>query len=101
MPILGQEIRSPWPLSVEPSPSLRHLRSCPFFRVVGIRRPGFRRWPGPVPFLMKDLVLLAMSFYLLKQDVIRLSVSSADAEIVASRLAPARANKTSAAARVA
>ncbi len=37
---------------------------------------------GAVPFLMKDLVLLAVSIYLLKQDVIRLSVSSADAEIV-------------------
>ena len=53
---------------------------------------------GAVPFLMKDLVLLAVSIYLLKQDVIRLSVSSADAEIVSSRLAPTRANKTIAAA---
>jgi uncharacterized membrane protein YkgB len=59
---------------------------------------GFPAMAGAVPFLMKDLVLLAVSIYLLKQDVIRLSVSSADAEIVSSRLAPTRANKTSAAA---
>ncbi len=26
---------------------------------------------GNVPFLMKDVVLLAVSFYLLKQDVVR------------------------------
>ena len=59
---------------------------------------GFPAMAGAVPFLMKDLVLLAVSIYLLKQDVIRLSVSSADAEIVSSRLAPARANKPTAAA---
>lgn len=29
----------------------------------------------PVPFLVKDIVLLAASFYLLKQDVLRLSTS--------------------------
>ena len=59
---------------------------------------GFPAMAGAVPFLMKDLVLLAVSIYLLKQDVIRLSVSSADAEIVSSRLAPPRANRTAAAA---
>jgi uncharacterized membrane protein YkgB len=59
---------------------------------------GFPAMAGAVPFLMKDLVLLAVSIYLLKQDVIRLSLSSADAEIVSSRFAPTRANKTSAAA---
>jgi hypothetical protein len=32
---------------------------------------------GDVPFLMKDVVLLAVSFYLLKQDVRRLVRSSA------------------------
>jgi hypothetical protein len=28
---------------------------------------------GNVPFLMKDVVLLAVSFYLLKQDVVRVA----------------------------
>jgi uncharacterized membrane protein YkgB len=32
---------------------------------------GFPAMTGNVPFLMKDLVLLAASFYLLKQDVVR------------------------------
>ena len=40
---------------------------------------------GPVPVLMKDLVLLAMSFYLLKQDLIRLGLPSMDSETVANR----------------
>ena len=30
---------------------------------------GFPAMAGNVPFLMKDLVLFAVSFYLLKQDV--------------------------------
>ncbi|MFP3646697.1 YkgB family protein [Paraburkholderia sp. SIMBA_054] len=37
---------------------------------------GFPAMAGNVPFLMKDLVLLAASFYLLKQDVVRVSLSS-------------------------
>jgi hypothetical protein len=40
---------------------------------------------GPVPFLMKDLVLLAVSFYLLKQDFIRITTSSRDTERVPSQ----------------
>src|SRR5215475_4212836 len=32
---------------------------------------GFPAMTGNVPFLMKDVVLLAASFYLLKQDVVR------------------------------
>ena len=32
---------------------------------------------GNVAFLMKDLVLLAVSFYLLKQDVTRAAVETA------------------------
>jgi uncharacterized membrane protein YkgB len=32
---------------------------------------GFPAMTGNVPFLMKDVVLLAVSFYLLKQDVAR------------------------------
>ena len=31
---------------------------------------------GNVPFLMKDVVLLAVSVYLLKQDVLRVSFSA-------------------------
>ena len=36
---------------------------------------GFPAMQGNVAFLMKDLVLFAVSFYLLKQDVIRASLS--------------------------
>jgi uncharacterized membrane protein YkgB len=36
---------------------------------------GFPAMTGIVPFLMKDVVLLAVSFYLLKQDVVRASIS--------------------------
>jgi hypothetical protein len=38
---------------------------------------GFPAMTGDVPFLMKDVVLLAVSFYLLKQDVQRLVRPSA------------------------
>ena len=37
---------------------------------------GFPAMTGNVPFLMKDLVLFAASFYLLKQDVARASLSA-------------------------
>jgi uncharacterized membrane protein YkgB len=37
---------------------------------------GFPAMTGNVPFLVKDVVLLAASFYLLKQDVIRAACSS-------------------------
>lgn len=37
---------------------------------------GFPAMAGNVPFLMKDVVLLAVSFYLLKQDMLRLSVAA-------------------------
>jgi uncharacterized membrane protein YkgB len=36
---------------------------------------GFPAMTGNIPFLMKDVVLLAVSIYLLKQDVVRLSGS--------------------------
>jgi uncharacterized membrane protein YkgB len=36
---------------------------------------GFPAMAGNVPFLVKDVVLLAVSFYLLKQDVLRASLS--------------------------
>jgi uncharacterized membrane protein YkgB len=35
---------------------------------------GFPAMAGNVPFLMKDVVLLAVSIYLLKQDILRLSL---------------------------
>lgn len=35
---------------------------------------GFPAMTGNVPFLMKDVVLLAVSIYLLKQDIMRLSL---------------------------
>jgi len=37
---------------------------------------GFPAMTGNVPFLMKDVALLAASFYLLKQDVLRVSNSA-------------------------
>jgi len=37
---------------------------------------GFPAMTGNVPFLMKDVVLLAVSVYLLKQDVVRVSQSA-------------------------
>jgi uncharacterized membrane protein YkgB len=37
---------------------------------------GFPAMVGNVAFLMKDVVLFAVSFYLLKQDVMRVSVSA-------------------------
>jgi hypothetical protein len=44
-----------------------------------------------VAFLMKDFVLLAVSFYLLKQDLLRLSLSTvhitSPASLVAGRIA--------------
>jgi uncharacterized membrane protein YkgB len=41
---------------------------------------GFPAMAGAVPFLMKDIVLLAVSIYLLKQDVVRISLSSSKAK---------------------
>jgi uncharacterized membrane protein YkgB len=37
---------------------------------------GFPAMAGNVPFLMKDVVLLAVSIYLLKQDLVRVSASA-------------------------
>jgi uncharacterized membrane protein YkgB len=39
---------------------------------------GFPAMAGNVPFLMKDVVLLAISIYLLKQDVVRVSALQPD-----------------------
>jgi len=39
---------------------------------------GFPAMTETAAFLMKDLVLLAVSFYLLKQDLLRVSLSAAD-----------------------
>lgn len=47
---------------------------------------GFPAMAGLVPFLMKDVVLLAVSIYLLKQDLVRISLSSRDAETSSIRL---------------
>ena len=46
---------------------------------------GFPAMAGNVPFLMKDVVLLAVSIYLLKQDLVRVSASAnttAEAQVV-------------------
>ncbi len=42
---------------------------------------GFPAMAGAVPFLMKDVVLLAVSIYLLKQDVVRTPASARDQEM--------------------
>jgi uncharacterized membrane protein YkgB len=41
---------------------------------------GFPAMVGNVAFLMKDVVLFAVSFYLLKQDVMRASLSAESAK---------------------
>src|SRR5215467_10492645 len=43
---------------------------------------GFPAMAGNVPFLMKDIVLFAVSVYLLKQDVARLSHSAPHTELL-------------------
>jgi uncharacterized membrane protein YkgB len=43
---------------------------------------GFPAMAGEVPFLMKDIVLLAVSFYLLKQDLARVLLSNGRAASV-------------------
>src|SRR5438105_7511735 len=43
---------------------------------------GFPAMAGNVPFLMKDVVLFAVSVYLLKQDVARASRSAPQSELV-------------------
>jgi uncharacterized membrane protein YkgB len=42
---------------------------------------GFPAMTGNVPFLMKDVVLLAVSFYLLKQDLVRAAHESSDEHV--------------------
>src|SRR5262245_12734465 len=42
---------------------------------------GFPAMTGNVPFLMKDLVLLAASFHLLKQDAMRLAYGPAERRV--------------------
>jgi len=42
---------------------------------------GFPAMQGNVAFLMKDFVLLAVSFYLLKQDLLRLSIGQTQSTI--------------------
>lgn len=44
---------------------------------------GFPAMAGNVPFLMKDVVLLAASIYLLKQDVVRVSLGASQRASVA------------------
>jgi hypothetical protein len=46
-------------------------------RMAGLHLPaGLLAMAGNVPFLMKDVVLFAASVYLLKQDVLRVSIST-------------------------
>ena len=50
---------------------------------------GFPAMTGNVAFLMKDVVLFAVSFYLLKQDVLRASRSARQVPVPIAREAPA------------
>jgi uncharacterized membrane protein YkgB len=45
---------------------------------------GFPAMAGNVPFLMKDVVLLAVSIYLLKQDVVRVLEAGASTSVALS-----------------
>jgi uncharacterized membrane protein YkgB len=49
---------------------------------------GFPAMAGNVPFLMKDVALLAASIYLLKQDVVRATIEAASSESVSLSLEP-------------
>jgi uncharacterized membrane protein YkgB len=49
---------------------------------------GFPAMTGNVAFLMKDVVLLAASIYLLKQDVVRATIEAASSERVSFSLEP-------------
>jgi uncharacterized membrane protein YkgB len=46
---------------------------------------GFPAMAGNVPFLMKDVVLLAVSIYLLKQDVVRVLEAGASTSVALSQ----------------
>src|SRR5262249_1998973 len=52
---------------------------------LGASAGGFPAMTGNVPFLMKDVVLLAVSFYLLKQDLVRAVHESSDQNVPVSR----------------
>ena len=47
---------------------------------------GFPAMTGEIPFLMKDVVLLAVSIYLLKQDLVRV-MAAAPHELMQGRMA--------------
>jgi uncharacterized membrane protein YkgB len=51
----------------------------PFMPIGWDPSAGFPAMAGNVPFLMKDVVLLAVSVYLLRQDVMRVSLSAGSA----------------------
>jgi uncharacterized membrane protein YkgB len=51
---------------------------------------GFPAMAGNVPFLMKDVVLLAVSIYLLKQDIVRASLESEHRQVSAGLWRPTR-----------
>jgi uncharacterized membrane protein YkgB len=51
---------------------------------------GFPAMAGNVPFLLKDVVLLAVSIYLLKQDVVRVSLEARSSKHVAVASAASR-----------
>lgn len=51
---------------------------------------GFPAMAGNVPFLMKDIVLLAVSIYLLKQDIVRASLEIEHKQVNAGFWRPTR-----------
>ena len=50
---------------------------------------GFPAMAGEVPFLMKDIVLLGVSIYLLKQDLVRVVLTGREGEMIAISPTPA------------
>ncbi len=81
---INEEVVNDFPAFFAKHPTIKHVLfngSIPEWaglvdgRRVRTRRSagGFPAMTGNVPFLMKDVVLLAASIYLLKQDVVRVS----------------------------
>jgi uncharacterized membrane protein YkgB len=59
---------------VRPSPSFTTVTIIPFMPDGwDASAGGFPAMTGNVPFLMKDVVLLAVSLYLLKQDLVHVA----------------------------
>jgi len=63
--------------AISPATFITTITIIPFMPDGWDAAAGFPAMKGNVAFLMKDMVLLAVSFYLLKQDVMRASIAAA------------------------